>query len=36
VLVVSLLPVGAAGAAYKRLLCLYGSQKSVQRTSNRN
>lgn len=35
-LVVSLLPVGAAGAAYKRLLCLYGSQKSVQRTSNRN
>ena len=27
VLVVSLLTVGAAGAAYKRLLCLYGSQK---------
>ena len=36
VLVVSLLTVGAVGAAYKRLLCLYGSQKSVQRTSNRN
>ena len=36
VLVVSLLTVDAVGAAYKRLLCFYGSQKSVQRTRNRN